>query len=233
MFLLEPPPTPLDLKWQMFGIPVRVHPLFWLVTAFLGLGALRQGFAYLLLWVVCVFVSILIHELGHVIVGKMFGSHGHILLYSFGGLAIGSGKLAERWQRIAVCLAGPGSQFLLLILVAFPYAAYSVATQGEGSVFLSEFFFFLFIINGFWAVLNLMPIWPLDGGQVSREIFEALNPATGQRTSLMVSLVCAVVLAVAGLFLSFYTALLFGSLAFCSWQLLYPPGAQPTLDQKP
>ena len=232
MFLLEPPPTPLDLKWHMFGIPVRVHPFFWLFTALLGLGALRQGIAYLLLWVACVFVSILIHELGHVVLGKFFGSHGHILLYSFGGLAIGSSKLANRWQRIGVYLAGPASQFLLILVVAIPYSAYYVASQGEGSEFLSELFFFLFVINVFWAVLNLMPVWPLDGGQVSREIFEMLNPDGGQRTSLIVSLVCAVVLAVAGLFLSFYTALLFGSLAFCSWQLLQPAAGQPSPGQK-
>ena len=233
MFLLEPPPSPLDLKWQMLGIPVRVHPLFWLFTALLGLGALRQGIVYLLLWIVCVFVSILIHELGHVLAGKLFGSDGRILLYSFGGLAIGSSKLAERWQRIVVYLAGPASQFLIVLLLTVPYATYSMATQGgEGSVFLSELFFYLFVINGFWAALNLLPIWPLDGGQVSREFFEVANPANGRRMSLVVSLVCAAVLAVVSLILMlFYTTLLFGSLAYCSWVMLQATAGQPTLGQ--
>ena len=227
MFLLEPPPSPLDLKWQMFGIPVRVHPFFWLFTALLGLGALRQGVAYLLLWIVCVFVSILLHELGHVVVGKVFGSHGRILLYSFGGLAIGSSNLAERWQRVAVYLAGPASQLLLVVTLAIPYKVYTGVTEGEGGGFIGELFYFLFVINGFWALLNLLPVWPLDGGQVSRELFELANPAGGRRASLALSLACAAALALVGLVFSVYTALLFGSLAFCSWQLLQVSAGQP------
>jgi Zn-dependent protease len=176
-----------------------------------------------------VFVSILLHELGHVVAGKLFGSHGRILLYSFGGLALGASNLAERWQRITVYLAGPASQLLLLIVVAIPYKVYTGLSQGEGGGFLGELFFFLFIINGFWALLNLLPVWPLDGGQVSREFFELVNPAGGRRASLILSLVCAAVLAVAGLLFSVYTALLFGSLAYCSWQLLQVTAGQPRL----
>ena len=68
---------------------------------------------YLVLWIICVFVSILIHEMGHVLMGRLFGAEGHIVLYSFGGLAIGSKRLADRWQRIAVSFAGPLAQFIL------------------------------------------------------------------------------------------------------------------------
>lgn len=225
MLLLEPPPTPLDLKWRMLGIPVRVHPLFWLIALLLGLGL---PLVYLPVWVICVFVSILIHELGHVLAGKLFGSQGHILLYSFGGLAIGSGRLPERWQRIAVSLAGPAAQFLLAFLLAIPYVGYAAARGPDGIEFLDYLFGILFGINIFWAVLNLMPIWPLDGGQVSREIFQALMPADGLRISLIVSLVFAVLLAVAGLALGPFTVILFGMLAFASWQLLslLPPRQQ-------
>ena len=115
MFLLEPAETQFDLRWNMFGVPVRVHPMFWLMTAFLGwnLTSRDNGLRLLLLWIICVFVSILLHELGHVFVGRFFGSRGHIVLYSFGGLAVGSKALASRWQRIAVSLAGPLVQLLL------------------------------------------------------------------------------------------------------------------------
>ena len=94
----------------MFGIDVRVHPLFWVMSAVLGWGwYLERNFAYLFLWVMCVFVSVLLHELGHVVVGRLFGSQGHILLYSFGGLAIGSTDLRHRWQRLPQG-RGPGSR---------------------------------------------------------------------------------------------------------------------------
>src|SRR5262245_44712779 len=102
----------------MFGIHVRVHPFFWLIACLLGADYLeRLGPVYLLLWVACMFVSILVHELGHVVMGRAFGARGHIVLYSFGGLAIGSSDLPRRWQRVAVLFAGPFAGFLLFGMV--------------------------------------------------------------------------------------------------------------------
>src|SRR5207302_5403914 len=75
-------------------------------TTFFPYTTLFRSVSYLLIWIACTFVSILIHELGHVFMGRLFGSHGHIVLYSFGGLAIGSSALRSRWQRIAVYFAG-------------------------------------------------------------------------------------------------------------------------------
>src|SRR3954464_14267452 len=88
--LLEPQETPYDLRFRLFGIPVRVHPLFWLFSAILGWNWIEEGVAYVLLWVACVFISVMIHELGHIFMGLVFGSPGYIVLYSFGGLAVGS-----------------------------------------------------------------------------------------------------------------------------------------------
>src|SRR5271166_4322717 len=105
----------------MGGIRIRVHPMFWLISAIMGWSSLDQGLEYLLLWIACVFVSILIHELGHVLMGRAFGYDGHIVLYSFGGLAVGSNAMPNRWQRIAVAFAGPlaGFLYLGLIIVGF------------------------------------------------------------------------------------------------------------------
>src|SRR5262245_25627915 len=99
MFLIEPDRTSFDLNFRVLGTSVRVHPLFWLISALMGGDLLRLGLEYLLLWVACVFVSILLHEFGHVLVGRLFGSNGSIVLYSLGGLAVGSNALASRWQR--------------------------------------------------------------------------------------------------------------------------------------
>src|SRR3954451_7375602 len=95
----EPERTAYDLRFRMLGTEVRVHPLFWLVSFFMGANLSKLGFGYVVLWVGCVFVSILLHELGHVLVGRLFGSEGHIVLYSLGGLAVGSNRLPSRWQR--------------------------------------------------------------------------------------------------------------------------------------
>ena len=104
-------PTAYDLRFRLLGVPVRIHPLFWLVACLLGGPWLegRWGAGYLLLWVACVFVSILVHELGHVLAGRAFGARGHILLYSFGGLAIGrpSGTACGSPSSSGVTSQGP------------------------------------------------------------------------------------------------------------------------------
>ncbi|MBY0524898.1 MAG: site-2 protease family protein [Gemmataceae bacterium] len=234
--LLESPPTQFDLNWRMFGIPVRVSPWFWLTSLFLGWSAYANtSILLLVIWVLCVFVSVLIHELGHVVVGTIFGSDGHILLYSFGGLAIGSSNLDRRWQRIAVSFAGPLAQFLLLIPIVLLEWVYTPSPRRgfESPDFLAEMLAMLFVINLFWPLLNLLPIWPLDGGQISRELFQQLVPRAGVRWSLMLSLGVSASLAVVELMSmltktpvpfiglgSLFGILFFGLFAAESWMLL-------------
>jgi Zn-dependent protease len=183
-----PDRTPYDWNWRLFDIPVRVHPYFWLVTVLMGLNALEEGLGYLLLWVVCVFVSLMVHELGHVLAGRFFGSRGQILLYGFGGLAIGSTALARRWQRVVVCAAGPLAGFVLFGLA---WLADRFLHSEETSPLMMAAIHDLFWINLFWGVLNLLPIWPLDGGQISAEVCEVLMPRKGIQVALIVSMVTA------------------------------------------
>jgi Zn-dependent protease len=180
----------------MFGTPVRVHPMFWLIAVVLRYDAtIREGIGFVLAWVACVFVSVLLHEFGHVWMGRLFGSHGHIVLYSFGGLAIGSNHLSPRWQRILVLLAGPCIQLVLWAILWFgaPRLLLSVPPASQHSV---AFVLVLLVnINLFWPILNLLPVWPLDGGQVTREVCQAIAPEKGTAISLGISMVVSGVLA--------------------------------------
>ena len=117
MFLLEPGHTPYDLQWRMFGISVRVHPAFWLVSAIMGFSLLAHDFKPFLIWMACIFFSILVHELGHVFMFRACGTDANVVLYAFGGLAIPQYGLHNRWQRIAVSLAGPLAGFLVIVLL--------------------------------------------------------------------------------------------------------------------
>ncbi|MFN4258812.1 MAG: site-2 protease family protein [Gemmataceae bacterium] len=247
----EPNRTPYDLNFSMFGVPVRVHPLFWLISAVLGWNAIHYGFSYVLVWIACVFVSILVHEMGHVSMGRIFGAEGHIILYGFGGLAIGSNYLSNRWQRIAVAFAGPlaGFIFLALILGALqvlaPDRLLRLTAQIQAlldlpfdrSVFLlppswaEAALWNLFLINLFWGLMNLLPIWPLDGGQICKDFLMGWWPRDGLRYSLIISCVLASLLAVNALldaygrplipfmpFGGFYIAILFALLAVNNYQ---------------
>jgi Zn-dependent protease len=187
--------------------------LFWLVALVMGWPLTQdreQGGVRLLLWVAVFFVSILVHELGHVFMGRYFGSHGSILLYGFGGLAIGSSDLPRRSQRIAVYFAGPLAGFLLVGMLALgllaaapnmvaPFFQNVLAIVGlapraslpELPVLTASVLQQALWINIFWGLLNLLPIWPLDGGQVARELCAAQWGLRGERAALSLSIALA------------------------------------------
>jgi stage IV sporulation protein FB len=199
----EPNETAYDLRWRMFGTPVRVHPMFWLIALVLGYdGTIHAGVGFVLAWVACVFVSVLLHEFGHVWMGRLFGSHGHIVLYSFGGLAIGSNQLTRRWQRILVLLAGPGIQLLLFVILVFGAVFLMFPDPEAPQRPIERVLSMLLEINLIWPILNLLPIWPLDGGQVTREVCQAIMPQRGTAVSLGISMVVSGVLAVHALMAS-------------------------------
>jgi Zn-dependent protease len=193
--LLEPEPTAYDLRFRLFGTSVRVHPLFWLLALVLGWDLSAQRIEFLLIWVGCVFVSILLHEFGHVWAGRAFGAHGHIILFGMGGLAVGASRLFKWWQRVIVYLAGPAIQ-LLLYAALYLWLEYGLSREDIRGMPEWERMglLFLIIINKFWPLLNLLPIFPLDGGQVSREVCVTVSPRRGLRVSLGISFVLALLL---------------------------------------
>lgn len=244
------PPTRFDLNFRIGDIPVRVHPFFWLSAVVLGWNSPGEGrdkLIHLLIWVVLLLVSILVHEMGHILMGRWFGNRGHIVLAGFCGLAVGSANLPRRGQRIAVSLAGPGAGFVFAALIAgVSWLKYPNVTVlmlrglfGTGTDFSSNLLLFsidkLLWINIFWGLVNLLPIWPLDGGQVCREICEHYRGRDGMRLGLHISLATA--LGIGGLALieflrkkplvpffsfgdSLFPTLFFGLLALGNWQLL-------------
>lgn len=197
MLLAEPQPTSADLQFELAGIRVRVSPWFWLASTLLGFGTC-QSFArgdqraligYLILWVGVVLVSILVHELGHALAFRFFGQPAHIVVYQFGGLAIpevwGRRILLRPLERLLVSAAGPLAQLLLAVLiiaalkaggwfVPFPIPSIGRALglyvgQEIDSQAIQAVLNFLLWVNIFWPLLNLVPVPPLDGGQIVRE----------------------------------------------------------------
>ena len=244
----EPPPTEYDWKFELFGIPVRVHLYFWIVTVLLGLRA--GSSTALVIWIFSVFVSILVHEFGHAFAIRYYGWSPRVVLHSFGGLAIYdpsfapwiSGKRPRKTStsQILISLAGPAAGFALagLIILLLNLSDYSMGIfpvlgleipLGRGDQLirnenLAELIWQMLYINIFWGVLNLMPVYPLDGGQVARELFIA-NTNDGLRMSLQLSIATAILLAVVAFvrFDSMYMAIMFGYLGYLNYQQLNGP----------
>ncbi len=245
MFLLQaPPPTRFDLRFSVAGFRVRVHPLFWLIIILFGSSAGSP--AKILGWVIAAFVSITIHELGHALALRRYGQESEIILHATGGLTVPEsiswgGRYASVAispnQQILISLAGPFSGFLFagILLIAsiplggviipnfvFGFIPFPIVLFPSGWEILTSFFMSLLWVNIFWGVLNLIPVHPLDGGTVTRQILIQTDPLNGLRTSLWVSVISGVAMAIAGLLLlqSTYMAVLFGLLAFQSFQAL-------------
>lgn len=187
------------LRFRAFGVPVYVQPAFWLTALLLGGGIKQPGL--LLLWIATVFISVLVHELGHVAAMRMTGGGGQIVLTAFGGLAIPEAPAPRsRGQSIWISAAGPLAQLALgagvaLFMMSAGYTVsvaagrsgipfpHMVSAPGEAApLYLFAGVNFLLYISFFWSVINLAPVYPLDGGQIARAFL-------GNKPALVLSLI--------------------------------------------
>jgi len=178
------------IRFSVFGSPVEVQPFFWISLIILGGAASADTAAAIFeigLFVLAGFISILVHELGHALTARAFGAHSAITLQAFGGYAAYSGGRLNRWQSFLVTAAGPGVQILLGVAVFLLMRALPELSD-NGDYFLH----ILVLISFFWAILNLLPVLPLDGGQMLNAI---LGPARIKIT-LWITIVVAIVTAV-------------------------------------
>lgn len=198
-------PSPYDLYFPLGPIPVRVTPWFWLAGVLTGFSALQMNPPrpdLLLVWIGCLFVSILVHEMGHALVGLAFGWPSRVFLYHFGGVA--QFDYQPQWttgKSVAVSFAGPWFGFLLYGLVrlaewllyrdpaAIPAWAYDDRIR--------EAFRQLEWINLWWGLINLLPVYPLDGGHISATLLEHYRGRGGQEWACKLSIGVAAVAALA------------------------------------
>ena len=158
---------PRVFSFRIGPFPVTVFPWFFLSAVVLGadMGTTWKIFA----WIFVVFVSVVFHELGHAVVGKLYGGHPEIRLEAFGGVTFP--QLPER--------PGPVKQFVLsfagpiagLLLGAIYWGLVRVWPPGPGSPvawMMSQFM----TVSVIWAIFNLLPVLPLDGGQMMLSVLE-------------------------------------------------------------
>jgi Zn-dependent protease len=151
------------LAFRVLGIPVRVQLSFLVVSVLMA--SRRQDPALVAVWVVVVFVSVLVHELGHAAAYRAFGQRPTIVLYGMGGLTRG-GTLSTA-PEIVVCLAGPAVGFVLGGAAWFIERATFADAR---SLLLATVLRDLIWANVGWGIVNLLPILPLDGAQALRAL---------------------------------------------------------------
>jgi Zn-dependent protease len=178
------------MSFSLFGIPVVIRPIFWLVALMLGApgGTSPREMMLLGVWVAVLFVSILAHELGHAFAMRAYGREPSIELWGLGGLTHwGDGPPVSPGKDIVVSLAGPGAG---LALGAVVFAAQSALAPTAGSLAAEAVRHALWINVG-WGLLNLLPIVPLDGGHVLESALSLGFGSRGRRLAHGVSLLLA------------------------------------------
>jgi Zn-dependent protease len=162
-----------SLRFHLFRFPVEIQPGFWLLALIIGFRGDRPV-REALSWLGIVFVSILVHELGHAFAARGYGQEPRIALHMLGGLTSWSPthELGRR-RRILITLAGPGAGFALGFAAAGALIAWRLGVRqpmpSEAHGVLER----LAWVNVFWSTVNLVPVMPFDGGQV---LATALGP---------------------------------------------------------
>jgi len=195
------------------------------------------------MWMVVVFLSILIHEFGHALTSrKLTGVQPRVRLWAMGGLAYPNTHLSKK-DSLKVTLAGPAAGLLFFALICLAlvlkYGTLGMADiviwnithqndllPGNGLAILNmdpvarQLVRSLIFINFWWSLVNLLPVYPLDGGQAYAAI------ENSQKKVYQVGMITGVVTALVGFlhFGSLYIALLFGFLAFQNFQRLQENG---------
>jgi Zn-dependent protease len=206
------------IAFKLGRIPVRILPSFFIMTVLLGMQL--SSATRIVGWVVVVLASVIVHELGHASVGRAFGLEPAIALHGSGGTTSwSSSRKLSPGQRIAISVAGPMAGFALggVALILSAIASRQGQTPGFGHLLVAE----LKYVNFGWGALNLLPILPLDGGDVLAQILRALRGNGGERAARVTSLVLAGVGCLVALGMRLYwPAILAGSFASMNWQAL-------------
>jgi Zn-dependent protease/CBS domain-containing protein len=126
---------------------------------------------------IMLFVSVLLHELGHSAVALRYKIPVRsITLFLFGGVAQIGEEPPSAVAEFFIAIAGP---LVSLALAALFYAVQPLLTGMEPLLGLAKY---LAYINTALVVFNLIPGYPLDGGRVFRAIVWAITGDMGRST---------------------------------------------------
>lgn len=193
-------------KGRIFGIPLTIH---WSFSALLvGLsvygyfeGGIWNLFESLTFWST-LFASVLLHELGHAGAAALFGiKTSKISLNFMGGAAHFERQFSKPVERFVITLAGPLVNLVIAISGFALFVFEFVEPQTSVSLSLEGFVTTVVAVNAILFVFNMLPIYPLDGGQILRALIGSiLKSEWEKRGTVVFTAIGASALAVYGLY---------------------------------
>ncbi len=165
---------------RLLGVPVRFHFTFVLLLVFLavvGVGG-KQSNLMFAFYILGLFASVLLHELGHAWVGKRYGVRTiEIVMFPIGGVARVE-KSPPPSHELWIALAGPFVNiaiaaalfgYLYLRHQLLPIEALFSPTDANLAQRIA-------VGNLILAAFNLLPAFPMDGGRILRSVLARHKP---------------------------------------------------------
>ncbi len=174
------------------GIPLRLHWTFGLLLpAAFALSRAEEGFSWILmlwnaLFIGSLFACVVMHEYGHALMARHYGiGTQDILLTPIGGIARLQGLPSKPAHELAIAIAGPLVNVVIVALLAVPVwyfftpefhsitdSFFSKAPEVENrlSAVLRYWPPALLVFNIVLALFNLLPAFPMDGGRILRAL---------------------------------------------------------------
>lgn len=161
-------------SFRLFGVPIRLHFTFLLLLLFIIVTGLSGGQSSLVnaAYILALFMSVLLHELGHVAVSRKFGiKTKEIVMYPIGGVSVmerDPTPAAEFW----IALAGPlvNIAIALALWAWLYYSGYFITIEMLGQASDSNLLERIALGNLILGLFNLIPAFPMDGGRVLRAL---------------------------------------------------------------
>jgi tetratricopeptide (TPR) repeat protein len=207
------------MKWSLmvgkfWGTEIRLHASLLLLIPYTLLvfkpadlpGALRVLFL-----ITAIFAFVALHELGHTLAARLYGIEvTSIVLWPLGGFANLSRRPEKVLPDMVISVSGPLANLLIFVALAsltiIEYLLERTQLFPALARFLWQWDVFPFLLslsiaNLSLALFNLVPVYPLDGGQIARGLLKlAFGEKNADRVMLFFSLPLALALTLAGVF---------------------------------
>jgi len=186
------------------GIDIRVHITFPLIIvwAILQFGVFSgqglNGAVFGVIVTLLLFAIVVLHELGHSVAAQRYGVPvTQIVLLPIGGVAQLQRIPENPVQEFVIALAGPAVNGIIAVVLYLAHVVFGIGGALGGDTMgllagiarggIDAVFDYIFAVNLFLAIFNLIPAFPLDGGRVLRALL-ATRLDYGRATAIAVNI---------------------------------------------
>lgn len=165
---------------KIADIGIFIHWTFILLILFIIFVNYKSGqnatqIIWSIIFILCVFVTVFLHELGHALAAKNYNiKTKDITLLPIGGLARLERIPEKPLEELIVAFAGPLVNIILALItglfIQIPEDTTQMMSELSNGISPNNFFLNFFLVNFWLAIFNLIPAFPMDGGRILRAL---------------------------------------------------------------